>query len=87
MSELKEEVFLINKLKNNCLVKLRENCHKEHWKTLTKDDCINRIHEELTELLNAIDWNKNPEEVWREASDVCNFLAFLADNYENNIIT
>ena len=86
MSNENEEKSLIDKLKSNCLIKLRENSFKEHWNTLSQEECISRIFEELTELFNAIDWKKPAIEVWREASDVCNFIAFLADNYEKKII-
>jgi NTP pyrophosphatase (non-canonical NTP hydrolase) len=63
--------------------RLRANEAKGHWAGCTFGYLFTRLHEELSELSNAMAFeHESPEQVWREAADVANFVMMLADNYQ-----
>ena len=66
-----------------CLEKLQENRGKPHWSELNTESILTLLTIEISELISAIDNNLPKEEVWREAADVANFAAMIADNYED----
>lgn len=85
MSEQIEEQKLIRTLRNRCLKKLRLNSNKLHWSHCTLKWHFNRVNQEIKELKKAIENNKSKSEIWDEAADICNFIAFIADNYKPKI--
>lgn len=62
--------------------KLRANDHKGHWRDCSMEYLRTRLHEELGELLTALD-AKPPasEQIAKEAADVANFCMMIADAY------
>ena len=65
-----------------CLEKLQENRGKPHWRETRINFLLADLVQELAELISATDNNLPKEEVWREAADIANFAAMIADNYE-----
>jgi len=66
-----------------CLEKLQENRGKPHWRETRINFLLADLVQELAELISAIDNNLPKAEVWREAADIANFAAMIADNYED----
>lgn len=60
-------------------LKLLDNEHKGHWSRDSLLGLLQRLHEELCELLAAIR-RENLENVIGEAADVANFAMIIADN-------
>lgn len=85
MSREIEEIKLISELSSNCLVKLRNNSFKEHWIDTDIDMLIQCLRKEVIELEEAITEKKSIEDVWREAGDVANFAAMIADKYDKEV--
>jgi hypothetical protein len=82
MSTEHEELYLIERLRAACLVKLRSNSHKKHWKTLSNQQLLRLLKKEVSELETCI--NKGTESgAWYEAGNVANFAAMIADNLNN----
>ena len=82
MSREIEELKLIERLKDNCLFKLRVNCNKDHWNKTELIVLCNYLLKEVTEIQQAIIDEESPESVWLEAGDIANFAAMIADTYE-----
>jgi len=82
MSNPNEERNIIEKLCMFCLNKLRINRYKKHWNDLEYIDLFTMLKNKVLKLKEAINSKKTPEEVWKEAADVANFCAMIADNYE-----
>lgn len=64
--------------------KMRANLCKGHWGGMSQEALVQRAGEEFGELLIAITSGEHPDEVWKEAGDVANIVAMMADNYEAN---
>jgi len=82
MSTENQENNLITILSQVCLEKLEENRHKKHWNEFEIMWLFDRIEEEIKELKKAVISGKPVIDVWREAADVANFAAFIAQNFE-----
>lgn len=80
MSSRPQEADLVARFSRVMSQKLRENSHKEHWSGLTPGMCLRRISQELGELRRAVKRGASAKDIAREAADVANFAAFLADN-------
>lgn len=57
---------------------LRANDHKPGWKNDTPAALMDRMHEETTELIEALGWG-HPNEIAKEAADVANSALMIAD--------
>ena len=73
---------MVRKMQAAMRLKLEKNRFKPHWRSATPDYLWPRIHDELFELNEAIEQGAEPAQVWAEAADVANFIAMIADNYE-----
>lgn len=82
MRSIDQEQVLISELSKNCLNKLRVNCHKYHWYDVTFSNLLIFLKQEVTELEQAVIDDLDEEEVWKEAADVANFAAMVADKYK-----
>ena len=71
---------LIDWFCNPMLDKMRVNAHKAHWNTVTQQWLMERLHEEVYELVETL---ANGGDVISEAADVANFAAMIADNHRN----
>ena len=81
----REERALAFSLHEHMLAKLRENRGKRHWLECSPQFLIDRLHEEVEELEQALggyleEGSAEDSDVWREAADVGNFAAMLAEN-------
>lgn len=56
---------------------LTENAHWQHG--FSASQALNRLHEEVDELVVALHNRQSPEEITREAADVANFCMMIAD--------
>lgn len=79
MSSLKQDRELLDNFNTIILGKLRANRFKSHWRTLSTEDCIKRIEEELVELKEAVKIGKKAS-IAMEAADVAVFCAMLFEN-------
>lgn len=67
--------------------RLQESSQKSGWNKMTDADLIQRIHDELGELSASLVGENgmlNSTNIIHEASDVGNFLAFLAWKYRTS---
>lgn len=67
---------------------LPKNMEKGLWFTMTDEEIIDRINQELDELKYVIKtrpWTGKREKIIKESADVCNFLGFLIDNQGGDI--
>jgi len=76
-----EELRLVTLLSNHMVLKLAENRFKSHWDYETLQFFSMRLTQEKKELMRAVQSGASAEDVWREAADIANFAAMLADNY------
>ena len=79
-----EEGVLADVLRQHMVDKLAENRGKAHWRTpgVPHTYLLGRLFDEVHELKNAVRDNELSRNVWREAADVANFAAMIADLYE-----
>lgn len=82
MSRAIEEINLVSTLSKYCFEKLEQNSHKDHWGKERMNMLFYYLYQEITEIQSAMLTRESPEAVWREAADVANFVAMIADNYE-----
>lgn len=82
---LSQEQRLAARMHREMLAKLRQNHSKPGWK-YSRDELddgtwylICRLKEEVGELTRA-SCGRDPAAAWKEAADVANFAAMLADN-------
>lgn len=61
------------------LAKLTANNHKAHWRTVSQAWLLERLCDELQELVDAL-IDGDPEAIRMEAADVGNFALFISDN-------
>lgn len=62
--------------------RLEANRHKGHWRDCKRGYLLERMREEISELVNAMEFeHASPDVVIKEAADVANFCMMLADNY------
>lgn len=76
-----EEVALANRMHAEMQTML-ERGHRPgrtHWLASTPTYLLGRLHEEVKELEDAVRAETDPDEIWREAADVANFAAMIAD--------
>ena len=78
---LSDDMELVNSLAIDMLFKLRQNCHKAHWNTVSNAYLFERLKEEVAELESAL--SGDSEDVMLECADVANFAAMIADNSHN----
>jgi NTP pyrophosphatase (non-canonical NTP hydrolase) len=81
MSYEAEENALVEELAVVMRQKLAENRRKPHWRQADLGYLTRRIYDEARELSRAIKRGATPAEVRREAADVANFAAMVADLY------
>ena len=82
MSTPIEERVLVERLGHYQRAKLSLHSDREHWREWGDDAFyLTRAREEIGELMDAISENQTPSQVWREAADVANFAAMIADRY------
>jgi len=81
MSRKEQEQHLVTVLSEMCLEKLKENRDKVHWNQVGFDWLFARLKDEMAELEEAVRLQKPAIDVWKEAADVANFAAFIADNF------
>lgn len=62
--------------------KLRANRHKRSWRESDVEYLIDRLLDEVEELLQAVRDRQSPERIWGEAADVANFAGMIADRAE-----
>ncbi len=83
---LMAEVDLCDKMRAVMRYKLEQHREKGHWKSRSLDYLRARLVDEMHELFEAMEAGAPPEQVWKEAGDVGNFAAMLADNYAAGIV-
>ncbi len=79
---IEEEKALVELLSVAQREKLRENAHKDHWRTCSVTFLLSRLDEEVHELRMEVllGWSEDrAEKILREAADVANFAAMIAD--------
>jgi len=82
MSNRTEEAALAGYLGKVMQEKLAQHSDtREHWRSENRDFLMMRLIEEMKELEAAMERGHSVIEVWREAADVANIAAMLADNY------
>lgn len=83
MSTSTDEGLLVERLSRFQRAKLTIHSNdREHWREWGQDDFyLMRLLGETVELMSAISEGQTPAQVWREAADVANFAAMLADRY------
>ena len=83
MSTRKDERRLVDLLNRHQIAKLAiHSDDRVHWREWGDDGFyLTRMREEIGELMAAIAEGQTPAQVWREAADVANFSAMLADRY------
>jgi len=83
MSRAAEEQRIVSSFATMMLGKMRANSHKPHWRTLSTDDLVECLNNELDELLSEIrhvrEGHGRPGKLAMEAADVANILAMLVD--------
>jgi NTP pyrophosphatase (non-canonical NTP hydrolase) len=92
MSTRKEEHVAVAAFTVHMLNKLRSNAHKGHWADDSLDELVERVQEELDELVAEI---KRPrknklsmtrlKKIISEAADVANMAMMIADNCEESL--
>lgn len=80
---LAEDKHAVDEFSGVMLEKLRENRHKAHWKHVSREWLVGRLHDELDELLSAIE-SDQPLSIVYECADVANFAMMIADNEARN---
>lgn len=82
MSTITQEAALANQMATMMRLKLREKAYKPHWASDWSPDIpaalLRHLMEEVLELWDAR-FDPNPDAVWREAADVANLAAMVAD--------
>lgn len=73
------EVVLLGKFAAAMAERLDANSHKSGWADMTPGALLRRLKQEVGELDRAIKSGAVPEQVIREAADVANFAAMIAD--------
>lgn len=63
--------------------KLQENAHKGAWWHCKPSWLLRRLETEVRELRRAVQRRAPAKELWREAADVGNFAAMVADVMED----
>lgn len=81
MSLLDEENEIIDDLAIMMRGKLRANCHKSSWRTLTDSKfLLDRLKEEVRELEEELNRDtQRPGKIRMECADVGNIVAMIAD--------
>lgn len=82
-SEEKQAVHRFTKTMNN---KLRKNCSKRHWRTLSNTGALFYLEKEVDELRRAL-MNGDLNNIMEECADVANFAMMLHDNAQQKILT
>lgn len=59
-----------------------EHGRRDGWSGVSLEYLMEKLGEEMRELMDAIAANDSPESVWCEAADVANIAMMLAENYE-----
>lgn len=68
---------VVEDMANHMFEKLRRNCKKAHWSTVTQKWLLDRLKQEVDELEQAL---ISGVDVVGECADVANFAAMIADN-------
>jgi NTP pyrophosphatase (non-canonical NTP hydrolase) len=84
MSRLLDEQRLVALLGHHQGKKLRANADRKIWTETPLPVLFYRLLEEVEELKEALDLKKDAEEIWKEAADVANFAAMIADSVSQN---
>jgi NTP pyrophosphatase (non-canonical NTP hydrolase) len=74
----RDDTQLVQNLSSHQLTKLQCNSHKCHWRKVGLDELFYGLRLEMEELEEAVAIGK-VDEVWKEAADVANFAAMIAD--------
>ena len=78
-----QELELVRTIGDYQRAKLAEERAKSGWRHCDMSWLIRRLREEVSELCAVtLRWEADPEAVWREAGDVANVAAMIADVYE-----
>lgn len=90
-----EENYLASRMHSEMLAKLRGNRGKLHWKSQTTEGLLSQLIDEVDELVKEVEKVRGPEpspgdigkaiffwDVWKEAADVANFAAMIADRLQ-----
>jgi NTP pyrophosphatase (non-canonical NTP hydrolase) len=84
MSTAREEQAIVRRLAHHQRAKLRIHRNRIHWRKWGSDRFyVERLIGETLELMEAINNDRLPSDVWNEAADIANFAAMLADRYES----
>lgn len=83
ISDIGGEKELADRLHRHMLAKLEANRGKRHWQDATQMYLVERLHQEVVELLVAV---SNGDDPWPEAADVANFAAMIADNASRAVV-
>ena len=59
--------------------KLKQNDHKRHWSQCGMTYLLNRLKEEVEELVEAVELCEPSDEVKKECADVANFAMMIFD--------
>jgi hypothetical protein len=75
---------LVETMAEHMNARLEENTSKgDDWRSCDLDYLIEKLQDNAL-LLDRLVLDKEPaEDVWREAADVANFAAMIADSYEH----
>lgn len=71
----------IKKLTPYMLEKFIQNDNKGSWENCTNYYLINRLIDEIEELIEAIAQEKEIKDIRSECADIANFVVMINDNY------
>ena len=77
----KDEHDLAMSFASAMMENLAQNRWKGGWDQESVAELLERVHEELAELVDAVNERADAKTVRAEAADVANFLAMLVANY------
>ena len=76
MSTPQEEAALAGRMAHEMIVAMEPHHDRRHWQRSSSEYLLGRLEDELDELRKAVEDGGN---VWKEAADVANFAAMIAD--------
>jgi NTP pyrophosphatase (non-canonical NTP hydrolase) len=71
----------VDRFANAMRKELDANSHKRGWEECEVGYLRTRLHQEVAELMRAIDGSESPERVLSECADVANFAMMISERY------
>jgi NTP pyrophosphatase (non-canonical NTP hydrolase) len=76
----------IKRFNTHMLQKLLDNDYKGTWEKSTYNYLINRLIDEVEELIELIDKKERIVKITNECADIANFAMMISDNYTINTL-